>query len=139
MADIIFSSFPKYLGDGTIDLDNDTLKCMLLTESYTIDATDTVVVDLGSVEVSGTGYTAGGVSLTGVSWETAGTTTTLDFNDAQWPNASFTARYAVIYDDTPTSPADPLICLFDFGSNQTVSNGTFTIQFNASGVISITT
>ncbi len=41
-------------------------------------------------------------------------------------------RYVVIYDDTPTSPADPLVCWYDYGSSITLANGeTFTIDFGA--------
>jgi hypothetical protein len=138
MADTIFNKFKENLGDGTFDMDANTFKCMLLTNSYTIDATDEVKADLGAVEVSGTGYTAGGETLTSVTWSESGGTVTLDAADAQWTSATFTARYAVIYaSGTLNSLTDPLVCLFDFGSDKSVSNGTFTVQFNASGIMTL--
>lgn len=137
MADLIFNSFKRDIMNGNIDLDSHSLKVMLLSSAYTPNAAHAVKADL-SGEIAGTGYTAGGKALASVTVSYAGGTTTFDAADAQWTGASFTARYAVIYDDTPTSPADPLICLIDFGGDKTVSNGTFTIQFNAAGIITLT-
>ena len=137
MADMIYNTFPLYLGDGTIDLDSNTLKVALLTNVYTPDASHSVYGDL-SGEVSGTGYTTGGETLTTVTWTESAGTATLSAANPSWTSAAFTARYAVVYDDTPVSPAKPLICLFDFTTDQTVSNGIFSLQFNTSGILTIT-
>ncbi|MFH1058924.1 MAG: hypothetical protein V1797_09650 [Pseudomonadota bacterium] len=137
MSDLIFNSFTRDIMNGNIDLDSHSLKVMLLSSAYTPNAAHAVKADL-SGEIAGTGYTAGGKALTSVTVGNSGGTTTFDAADVAWTGASFTARYAVIYDDTPTSPADPLICLIDFGGDKTVSNGTFTIQFNAAGIITLT-
>lgn len=136
MADLIYNTFPLYLGDGTIDLDSDTLKVSLHTSSYTPAATHSVYGDLTNEVAAGGGYTTGGETLT-VTWTESSGTVTLSGSNPSWTTATFTARYAVVYDDTPVSPAKPLICLFDFGTDQTVSNGTFTLQFNASGILTI--
>jgi hypothetical protein len=135
MADTIFNSFLEYVGDGTMDMDNDTFKAALVEDSYTIDATDTQWSEISANEVSGTGYTAGGKALTNVSWSQTAGTLTFDADDVSWTGASFTARYMVVYNDTASN--DELVCLFDFGSNQTVTASTFTYSFNASGIFTI--
>ena len=136
MADTIFNSFLEAVGDGTHDMDNDTFKICLLTDSYSIDATDTQYSDLTNEVANGNGYTTGGVTLTGVTWTQTSGTLTFDSTMAPaWTSASFTARYAVIYNDTATN--DELVCLIDFGENKVVSSGTFTINFNASGIFTI--
>jgi hypothetical protein len=71
--------------------------------------------------------------------QTAGTYT-IDFNDLVLTasGAVATFRYVYIYDDTPTSPADPLVCYFDYGEGVTLADTeTFTIAFNASGLFTI--
>ena len=67
MADDIYPSFKEYLGDGTIDLDGDTFKIMLLSGTYTYDAAHAVKSDITD-EISGTGYSAGGATLASVTW-----------------------------------------------------------------------
>lgn len=137
MADLIYNAFPLYLGDGTIDLDSDTLKVSLHTSSYTPAATHSVYGDLTNEVANGNGYTTGGETLSTVTWTESSGTATLSAANPTWTSSTFIARYAVVYDDTPSSPAKPLICLFDFSTDQTVSNGTFTLQFNASGILTI--
>ena len=138
MADLIFNKFGEHIGDGLIDMDNDVFNCILLTSDYTPDATDELLADLGTlvnIETSGTGYTTRGAELTGVTWEESAGTVTFNANDPSWTTATFTCRYAVIFDET--AAGDPLVCLFDFSSDQSVSNGTFQIQWNASGILSL--
>jgi len=137
MADLIYNKFKEYMADGTMDLDNDTFKIMLTTSTYTPAATHSVKADVTN-EISGTGYTAGGATLQNVTWTESSGTVTLDATDVSWTSATFTARYAVIYDDTPTSPLDPLVCLIDFGTDKSVTAGTFTIQFHANGIFTLT-
>jgi hypothetical protein len=135
MADIIYTSFKRRLGDGTFDLDADTFKCALLTASHTPSAAHTVFADLTG-EVSGTGYTAGGTTLTNVTWTTAGTTAVLDADDPAWTGATVTARYAVVYKSgTANGLANPLVCLLDFGADTGVTGGTFTVNFNTNGIV----
>jgi len=135
MADTIFNSWLENHGDGTMDMDSDTFKAALLDDGYTIDATDVQWSEVSANEVSGTGYTAGGKALTGVTWTQTDGTLTFDADDVAWTGATFTARYMVIYDDTATN--DEMVCVMDFGSNQTVTASTFTYSFHASGIITI--
>lgn len=79
-----------------------------------------------SDEVSGTGYTAGGNTLTNITPTSSGTTAFLDFADTTWSAATFTTRGALIYNDTES---DKAVCVLDFGGDQAVSSGDFTIVF----------
>lgn len=77
-------------------------------------------------------------SLTLASSSQASGTYTIDFNDLTLTASGGSVgpfRYVYIYDDTPTSPADPLVCYFDYGSSITLADGeTLDINFNASGL-----
>jgi hypothetical protein len=75
-------------------------------------------------EVVGTGYTAGGNVLTGVTVLTSGTTAYLDFDDVVWNPAGFTARGALIYN---TSLGNLALAVLDFGADKTTTT-TFTVQ-----------
>lgn len=119
-----------------------TFKIALYTSSATLGASTT---DYSSTnEVTGTGYTAGGATLTNVEPEASGTTALLDFADVSWTSASFTARGALIYNTTTgggSTTTDSVVVL-DFGADRTVSSGTFTVTFPAadasSAIIRIT-
>lgn len=96
--------------------------------------TDTSLSNL--TQVTGTGYTAGGQDIQNDGTRTGGTVT-MTAVDVVWTAAAadwIAARYASIYDDTPTTPtADVLMASFDYGANFTLGNGeTFTIDFGAS-------
>ena len=132
MASGIYTSFKEYAGDGTIDLDLHTFKCALLNSTHAFSAANTVWANVSANEISGTGYTAGGTTMASVTWAADGTTIKWDAADVSWTTASFTAYFAVIYDD---DASDSLVCSFDFGGAQTVSAGTFTIQWNADGIL----
>jgi hypothetical protein len=81
-----------------------------------------------SNEVSGTGYTAGGNTLTNVSPVVSGTTAYTDFNDSTWTTATITARGAMIYNSTN---GNRTAVILDFGSDKASSAGDFTIIFPA--------
>lgn len=102
----------------------DTFKIALYTSSATLGAGTTAYS--ATNEVSGTGYVAGGNTLTSVTPTTSGTTALVDFADTSWSNASFTARGALIYNSSKSNRA---VAVLDFGEDKTVSSGTFTIQF----------
>lgn len=138
MADTIFNSLSEYVGDGTIDFDTNTFYCALLSDAYSIDATDTTFAEVSGSEISGTGYTAGGKAMSSVTWNRTTGTTTFDADNTQWTGATFTTRYAAVYQyGTFNSIANALVCLIDFTTNQIVSNGIFTVQWNASGIVAI--
>ena len=118
-------------------------KIALYTNSTTIDTTTTAYGG-PSNEVSGTGYSAGGNTLTNTGVGTTTVTSFTDFSDTSWTSASFTAAGCLIYNTDVLSgfTTNRSVCTIDFGGNKTVSSGTFTIQFPAnnssSAIIRIT-
>lgn len=138
MADVIYNSFFGDVVKGNIDLDTDTIKVMLVTSSYTpnID-THTKRSDVTN-EITGTGYTAGGVTLTStvVTVDTTNDLAYFDAADAVWATATFTCRGAVMYKSRGgLASADELIKYFDFTADKSPSAAAFTLQFNASGIL----
>ena len=115
------NSFKSGLINGDFDFDTDTIKMALYTNSATLNADTAAYTATG--EVSASGYTAGGVTLTvekGISNNTA----YISFENATI-SASFTARGALIY---KSGSGNPAICVLDFGSDKT-STATFTVTF----------
>lgn len=136
MANLIYASFKEGLGEGLFALGADSLKCALLTGAYVPDAGHVVFADVAGSEASGTGYAAGGATLGGVQWSVSGDAAVLDADDPVWDEATLTARYAAIYAaKTAGGQVNPLVCLLDFGQERGVVGGTFTVTFDASGVL----
>lgn len=104
-----------------------SLKIALYTSSATLGASTTAYS--ATNEISGTGYSAGGTALTNVDPTSSGTTAYWDAADPSWTTSTFTARGALIYNDTHAS--DAAISSHDFGSDKSVSGGTFQITFPA--------
>ena len=102
----------------------DTMKIALFTSSATLDSTTTAYSTTN--ETSGTGYSAGGNTLTTVAPTSSGTTAYLDFNDTTWSTSTVTARGALIYNSTQS---DKAVAVLDFGSDKSSSAGDFTIVF----------
>ena len=134
MASGIYNRFKANLMNKEIDLEADTIKVALLDSSHSFTATDNTWSDVSANEVSGTGYTANGKDLSSKS-VTQAATTKFDASDIEWTSSTFTTSHAVLYDDTMTN--DDLICSIDFGGSQSVSSGTFTIQWHADGIITL--
>lgn len=129
------------LWNKEIDYDTDTIKVMLTTVTYVPDQDVHDYKDDVTNEVSGTGYTATGETLTSktVTYTTATNKHVLDAADVSWTGSTITARIAVVYDESPATDATrPLICYQDFGEDISTSNGTFTIAWDAAGIIEIT-
>jgi hypothetical protein len=99
----LFDSFIPNVGEGLIDLDNDTFKLAILGSGYAPSAGHNVLADVSGNEIAaGNGYTAGGATLPSVSWTYVGNRATFDSGDAVFTAAggALTGHYAVIYDDT---------------------------------------
>ena len=121
------TSFKQELLTGTHNFTNgtgDTFKIALFTSAATLGASTTAYSVTN--ETSGTGYTAGGNTLTNVTPTTSGTTAFTDFADTTWSTASITARGALIYNSTDS---DKAVVVLDFGADKTSTAGDFTIQF----------
>jgi len=117
------NSFKSGLFSGDFDFDTpgDTIKMALYTNNATLNADTAAYTATG--EVSASGYTAGGVTLT-VEKGLSNNTAYISFEDATI-SAAFTARGALIYKDGGSNPA---ICVLDFGSDKTATT-TFTVTF----------
>ena len=123
------TSFKVGILDGDFDFSSGTsqvFKIALFTSSATLDASTTAYST--SNEVVGTGYTAGGNTLTiSTNPTSSGTTAFLSFANTTWSTATITARGALIYlADGGTNPA---IAVLDFGGDKTSTAGDFTINF----------
>lgn len=112
----------------------DTFKLALYTSSASLDATTQSYTSTG--EVTGTNYTAGGGTLSNLGVTTSGTVGFTDFADLTFPNATITARGALIYNTTPSANSNsgapltnPAVAVLDFGSDKTSTDGDFTIVF----------
>lgn len=111
----------------------DTLKIMLVNSPAPV-ATNSVKADLTEI-AAGNGYTAGGATITITSSSHTTGTYSLVGNDVVFTATGAVGpfRYAVMYNDTPTSPADPLWAWWDYGSSISLANGeTFTVDFGSS-------
>ena len=128
-----FEAFTEHLAEKVHDLDADVLKVMLVNSPAPV-ATNTVKADLTEI-AAGNGYVAGGADATAAT-SRAGGTTSITGVDITWTASGGTIgafRYAVLYNDTPTSPADPLIGWWDYGSSIALNSGeSFTVDFGSS-------
>lgn len=122
----VCTSFKRELLDAIHDMDTDVFKIALYTSSATLGAATTAYT--ATNEVTGTGYTAGGVTLTSPVVSTSGTTVIVDFADPAWPNATITARGCLIYNSTKTNKA---VAVYDFGADKASTDGTFTVVMPA--------
>jgi len=118
---------------GTAGSGADTCKVLLSNTAPNV-STHTVRADVTELSTAN-GYTSGGSSATNVGSSSAGTFT-LTGTDIVFTASGGSIgpfRYAILYNDTPTSPADPLIGYWDYGSSVTLASGeTFTVDFGAS-------
>ena len=122
------TSFKKELLEAVHNFKNtggSTFNLALYTSSASLSASTTAYTT--SNEVSGTGYTAKGASLTRVDPSTSGTTALTDFSDLTFSSSSITARGCLIFNDSASG--DPAVCALDFGGDKTSSSGDFTVQF----------
>jgi len=130
-----YENFVEDFGNKVHDLvgTNDTLKVALSNTAPNV-STHTVLADVTEIS-AGNGYTAGGADTQNDGSETGGTLTVTGVD------VTFTAsggtigpfRYVILYNDTPASPADPLIAYWDYGSSITLADGeSFTVNFGAS-------
>ena len=106
-----------------------SFKLALYTSSATLNKSTTAYATTNEISnTSGSAYSAGGKTIVSVTPALDGSTACCDFADISFTSASFTANGCLIYNDTQ---ADKAVCVVAFGSDKTVSSGTFTIQFPA--------
>jgi len=131
MASGIYNIFKANLMNGVVDLEADTILVALYDDSHAFTAGDTVYTTTNELPTAD-GYTQGGVAIAGKA-VTAAATTKWDGDNVAWTSATFTAAHAVIY----TAGTGRIIASIDFGGDKTVTDGTFTIQWDADGIITL--
>ena len=111
-----------------------TFNLALYTSSATLNKSTTAYAtnpgggsDTEITNTSGSAYSAKGKALTSVTPALSTDTACCDFSDVSWTSASFTANGCLIFNDSASG--DPAVCAIAFGSDKTVTSGTFTIQF----------
>jgi hypothetical protein len=141
MASKLYGQFLLKALNKEVDFDSDTIKVALLTSSYTPDQdAHDYFNDVSTYEATGTGYTAGGNTLASktATYDSGTNVIVLDAADVTWSSSTVTARYAVVYDSTGTASTSALIGFVDFGSDQSSTNGNFTITWDSTGIVRIT-
>ncbi len=122
--------FVQDVGRGVHNLNSNTLKVMLTNTAPT--ATNAVKADLTEIS-AGNGYSAGGATVASTAYSPTSGTGALTGTDVVFTASGGSIgpfRYAELYNDTPTSPADPLIGWWDYGSSITLADTeTFTVDF----------
>jgi hypothetical protein len=119
-------SFRSQIMLGEHDLDTNSIKLALYTNAASLS--DGTTVYTTSNEVVGTGYSAGGVVLTGIDVTTDSSVAVVSITDAVVTASTITARGALIYN---ASQANKAVAVFDFGADKSSTAGDFTIQFPA--------
>lgn len=141
MASRMFGQALSAALNKEIDWDSDDIRVMLTTSAYTPNQDTHRYLSDVTNEVTGAGYTAGGAALTSktLTYDAASNVIVLDAADVTWASSTVTARYAVIYDNSPSTTATkPLLGYVDFVSDQSSTNGNFTVTWDATGIFRIT-
>ena len=130
ISSAICNSFKQEILVATHDFTSstgDTFKLALYTSSATLGAATTAYAATNEItNDAGSAYVAGGQDLTSTTPVLDSSTAVCDFNDISWTSASFTANGCLIYNSSKSNKA---VCAIAFGSDKTVTTGTFTIQF----------
>lgn len=130
-----YDQLVEIMSDGTMDMDTDTFKMILLNNSHTRTVTNTLLTQVNTNEIANAnGYVTGGATLTSVTFAHTTGSVKWDSADVTWTatGGAITAYHAVIYDDTVTSPADALCVDINFDGVQTAGDTTnFVVAPNA--------
>lgn len=130
MATLIYNSFLEDLARGAIDLDTDTFKVLLTTSTYSENKDTHLKRSDVTNEVTGTGYTAGGNTVTiTVTKDTANDRLDVTLGGTTWPTSTITARKAVYYKSRGgAATADELVAIIDNGTDVSSTAATFTLN-----------
>ena len=142
---IFFAHFKRNTMDGTdsVDFDTDIMKIALVTNGNVPDVTitgDDFFDDLEATEVSGTGYSAGGIALTTRTIVESGGTVTFDADDVTWSQdgSGFTdARHAILYHDTGTPTTSSLVATMNMAVDKGNTTGDLTLEFASTGLFTL--
>jgi len=132
----------KYLGDGSVDWDSDTVKVAMLSNSYTVNPAHSIFGDVSSHEVAaGGGYTAGGVALANKSVTLAAAVAKYTADPATWAGLTKTYRTLAIYSEkTVNGVVNPLIALIlvdNTPADIVITAADYSVQWNANGIFTM--
>ena len=138
MANVIPKEYKKEIIDSLIA---ETWKAALLTNGFTyVSGTHVLYANLTNEVPNGSGYTTGGATVTKYAWGAGGTgyadttNAVIDAADVAWTSATFAnVRYVAVYETT----GGKIRAIYDLGADYAVTNGTFTVQWSASGLIKV--
>lgn len=135
MANGMYNIAKQKFGDGTLDWDTQVFKVALLTGHTFSEEHSAFTTDIQPNEITGTGYTAGGATMTNSAptIDTVNDWATYDATDVVWATSTLSATAAVVYEVSTDYP----ICYIDFGSAQTSSASDFTISWSSDGVFKL--
>jgi hypothetical protein len=131
-----FTSLPAKLLNKEVDWDTDTIKLMLVDAGYTFSAAHDYKADIDAIsgaEVTGTGYTAGGVTLGTKAVTVVSGTTHFTAANAAWASSTISATGAILYVDTGSAATSALLCYIDFEGTVASSDGAFTVDWSDTG------
>ena len=139
---VLVNSLRKYLGDGTVDWDSDTIKCMMLNNSYALNAAHSALADVSANEVAaGGGYSTGGVALANKSVTLAGSVAKYTADPATWAALTKTYRFLAMYSEkTANAIVNPLIALIlvdNTPADIVVTAADYSVQWNANGIFTL--
>lgn len=123
--------------NGEINLATDTIKCALLNGYTPNQSAHDYFNDVSASEISGTGYTAGGLTLTSKTATVSCLRFTFDAADALWTSSTIDATHLVIYKSTGAAATSPLICYTDLDGHKISSANNWQATFSGSGVFYI--
>ena len=132
MPSLIYNSFLEDLARGAIDMDTDTFRVLLTTSAYAENKDTHLKRSDVTNEVTGSGYTAGGVVTTiTVTKDNATDRLDITLGAVSWPTSTITARKAVYYKARGgAATADELVAINDFGSDVTSTGATFSLALS---------
>ena len=138
----LVNSLRKYLGDGTIDWDSDTVKVAMLTSAYTLNAAHSVFADVSANQVTaGGGYSAGGVALANKSVSLTGAVAKYLADPATWSALTKQYRWLAIYSEKTvnalTNPLIALILVDNTPADIVISGADYSVQWNANGLFTL--
>ncbi len=137
MISYLYNAGKVALLRGQIDLAGGAIKVALVTSSYVADKDAHDYFNDVTNEVSGSGYIAGGKTLTGVavSQDNTNDRAVMVADNVVWSVAAFTARGAVVYKSTGNAATSPLVAFIDFGEDRPVSGQDFSIVWHQDGIL----
>jgi hypothetical protein len=134
---VFHDRFKEYMGDNTIDMDNDTFVMKLYTSASNITSASLGDATTATNEVSGNGYSPDTLAVT---WVRSGGTVTFDSDDGVFTasGGTLTCRYAAIIDTTTTPDEIVCHCVLDTVDVSVTNGNTLTVQINAAGIGTLT-